>query len=633
MTDPVERADVRLAGVAGGVLVVAVIAAVVRAIAGDWYPVGDNAYFALRASDVLGDHHPLLGTWTSASHSLGFDVNNPGPLLFDVLAPPAWVDPTLLPIGVGALVLASIAAVVGCSARVAGVRGAVVGLFASAALAWTIGPVLLVDPWQPHALLFPFLVALVATVAVWSGSNGSLVVLAVSSSLLVQTHLTFGPTVALLCGSACIAVGVRWIRSGDDRPAILRAVALTALVAVVSWSQPVYEQFTADERGNLSRLAEAAAAERTESIGVKLGIEIAGTLLQPVPAWVPPSFDDDFQQDVDEALTPPAFQTGPSATVAGSALAGTIVLLAALAVWARRSGWGPVVSAAGVTCIAVVATTFTVITLPLQSYGLAPHHVRFLWPVSVLITATLTTVVVGRRLGLRAVAVLAVVLALLALVPRDATVGPEVDDYAGPVMRELAPQLESLQGTGALVYDPDSARVYEPYSTPVVLELDQRGVEVVVEEPGLVRQLGPSREADGSEAGRFYVWEGDLAAEGRPGLERVAFVDGLTEAERDELRALTEVFAERFRSGEVQLTERGRRAVTNGRLPDVQQLLEETEEPLAAIGVGTILLGLERGQLTVTGDAGDAERLALLHARATRGTVGVWVEWSTVSDG
>ena len=51
----------------------------VRSLHRGRYPVGDNGYFALRARDVFTDHHPLLGTWTSASLSVGGKPRRPGP--------------------------------------------------------------------------------------------------------------------------------------------------------------------------------------------------------------------------------------------------------------------------------------------------------------------------------------------------------------------------------------------------------------------------------------------------------------------------------------------------------------------------------------------------------------------------
>ena len=104
-----ELAPVVVAGIAA---VTPFVVATVRAIRDGWYPIGDNAFFALRARDVLTEHHPLLGTWTSASLSVGRNLNNPGPLLFDLLAVPAKADPAAgLAIGVAAVNVAAIAVI------------------------------------------------------------------------------------------------------------------------------------------------------------------------------------------------------------------------------------------------------------------------------------------------------------------------------------------------------------------------------------------------------------------------------------------------------------------------------------------------------------------------------------------
>ena len=54
-------------------------------------PIGDDSFFSIRAWDVFTEHPPLLGTWTSASQSVGTNINNPGPLFFDLLAVPVRV--------------------------------------------------------------------------------------------------------------------------------------------------------------------------------------------------------------------------------------------------------------------------------------------------------------------------------------------------------------------------------------------------------------------------------------------------------------------------------------------------------------------------------------------------------------
>ncbi|HET6664606.1 MAG TPA: hypothetical protein VFG94_10125, partial [Acidimicrobiales bacterium] len=89
-----------------------VIVATVRAITGDWRAIGDNAYFSIRAADVFTEHHPLLGSWTSASIAIGVDLNNAGPLLFDVLAIPVRIGGPDVGLAVG-VALVNIASILG----------------------------------------------------------------------------------------------------------------------------------------------------------------------------------------------------------------------------------------------------------------------------------------------------------------------------------------------------------------------------------------------------------------------------------------------------------------------------------------------------------------------------------------
>ena len=68
-----------------------IVVAVLRAVTGDWYPVGDDGLLALRVDDVASSHHPWLGSWTSASLTLGEDVNNPGAWYAYLAAPPVAI--------------------------------------------------------------------------------------------------------------------------------------------------------------------------------------------------------------------------------------------------------------------------------------------------------------------------------------------------------------------------------------------------------------------------------------------------------------------------------------------------------------------------------------------------------------
>src|SRR4051812_47213783 len=95
-----QEPSVRWRWVARGVMLLPIVFAVVRAIAHHWFPVGDSALLAVRADDVGTTHHPLLGSWTSASYAFGIDLNNPGPLYHDLAAPFMWMFGRAFGIGV-----------------------------------------------------------------------------------------------------------------------------------------------------------------------------------------------------------------------------------------------------------------------------------------------------------------------------------------------------------------------------------------------------------------------------------------------------------------------------------------------------------------------------------------------------
>ena len=74
--------------IAAAAISLVIVFSTIRGLLRGYESIGDNALLELRGFDVLRANHPWLGTWTSASLSSGVDMNNPGPLLFDVMALP-----------------------------------------------------------------------------------------------------------------------------------------------------------------------------------------------------------------------------------------------------------------------------------------------------------------------------------------------------------------------------------------------------------------------------------------------------------------------------------------------------------------------------------------------------------------
>ena len=77
----------RIGTIATAVAILPILIATIGAVTRGWVALGDNGLLLVRTEDVLTSHHPLLGTWTSASMAAGRAINNPGPLWFDLLAP------------------------------------------------------------------------------------------------------------------------------------------------------------------------------------------------------------------------------------------------------------------------------------------------------------------------------------------------------------------------------------------------------------------------------------------------------------------------------------------------------------------------------------------------------------------
>jgi hypothetical protein len=218
----------------------------------------------------------------------------------------------------------------------------------------------------------------------------------------------------------------------------------------------------------------------------------------------------------------------------------TLVVAAAWRCWTQRDR--PLGSGVAVAVIALATGYVTVALLPVsQVLGVAAHQVRPVWPIVLFATA----VVVATLLrtvphGERALPVLVAVLVLLALPAHNPRTGPSTDEWAIPIVRDLVDQMDEVDDAGLVLVDLSVIRFAEPYSTPVLLELQRRGVEFVVDDQIAVGQLGPRREHEAGDPvdRELRIVDGVAALEPEPGWERIAFVAGLEEAEQRELDAL-----------------------------------------------------------------------------------------------
>jgi hypothetical protein len=599
------------------IAIVPVVVATIRAIATHWVPISDNAYFGIRPWDVFTQHPPLLGTWTSASLSVGTNINNPGPLFFDVLAPAVRIFGPINGPAIGTALL-NIAAIVGIALVAYRRGGAVLGTAAmmlTAALAWSMGNELLFDPWQPHSMVLPFLAFLMCA---WALSCGDIVMLPwglAIGSLLVQTHLTFVYLVTLLSIWAVVASVITHRRDRADarapaapapkgaapgpaapsdpvRPRLKIVLAITLVVFVVCWAQPVWEELTGVGEGNITRLVKTAGNSGAESIGLDRGARLVSTVLTAPPFWLRPSFNDAFTPAAGGAKAGPGgigVADLPSIGVTALCFLGLALVLALCAWDARRRRDRDALRALVTAGLGILAGLYTAGQIPQSVFGVAPHQFRWLWPVSAFTTFAILITVVGavlRRTENRSrpgltVGFLAVtaLVALLTIPNYDTNSGPNYQADAMPVQRDLNRQLAKAKIDGPLLYDYGGITFAEPYSVAIMSELQQKGIPFVVNVPYLVRQLGPSRGYNGHNAKQriFYRW-GDEARDPQPGGRKVAVHHALNPKDDRELTRLKTQILEALQGGQL-FTESGQDAITAKKYPVLHRVLEGESPP------------------------------------------------------
>ncbi len=617
---------------------VPIVVATVRAIRREWIPVGDDAFFVIRARDVFNQHRPLLGTWTSASRTVGLDVNNPGPLLFDALAPFVVLGGAEIGVAIGAAVINALA--VGGIAFVAYRRGGpllgALAMVVTAALCWTMGSELLYDPWQPHTLVLPFLLLLMLVWSLGCGDVYALPWVVGVASLVVQTHLSYALLVPalVLWGGAALAFSL-W-RARRRRPAAwprqrrraLRSLAISLGVLALCWIQPVIEQFTSDGRGNLSRLVETSRDSGVATAGFGYATKAVASVLSLAPFWLRPSFDETFFDE--DVWHPP----GLGIAAASLALLAVVLGVALVVAWRRRDR-----TAAFALATAVVATVIgfaTVARAPVTIFGsLTPHSSRWLWALGAFMlfgvaAAGLRAVPVARRSAVVVVlTVLVGVIAVVNLPTADSANGPQSQLWAIPGTRAINAQLPNFDGDAPLLIDGLFLKLFDPYGTAVAAELQRRDIPFVVENGGLVRQFGPERRYDGTNARSELLLEtGDAARAGVPGGRRVALYEALSPSEQDRLATLRNTLTTAFeRDGAVRLTAAGEDALAAGALPVLEgQRAAGTFDPAALVASGEVRDMVEQDLITV----GSQDRAAFREYAALQRvwddqTVGIFV--------
>ena len=592
---------------------VPLVAAAVRAAASGWIPVGENAVISLRAADVGTANHPWLGTASSVSVSTGASANHPGPLLFDLLALPVKLLGPRWGLVVGVLLLHLVAAHVTVVAlrSVGGRAGAWAAAAMVVGLSWLLGPQLVLDPWNPHVLLLPMLAMLASATAVAAGEAAFAPWMVLAGSLVLQVHLSLIIVVPVVVLAAS-GWAVRFHRTGSAR-----SWAWAAALAGVVWFQPLWQQLFGPGRGNLSALVHGT--DGGPRVGLTLGARLVADVVAVPPFWLRPSFTDTLSDMPLRAADGGALPTPGWLVAAAPALvllAVALGLLGCAAVLAHRRGHTGPAAACGLAICGLAAAVVSAAAIPADGYGVAPHQLRFLWPLALWWPGALAWAAWAlwgvRRARARrwarpsiAVAVVLGVLASLPGYPQPVGVARGTPSMAD--VRRVQDQISSARVPETLLEE-GGLWIGEPYTIPVLQALWRNDQPVVVDASGAV-QFGSAREVGAVPPDMvLYLRAGAAALSCAPGVARLALVSPLGPDDRSEFDLLQRDVLHRVAaaSGEAEdraLLDRlaagdgaalvsagadGAAAVGNAGGSDLSALLAEYDAARAALGIDTV---------------------------------------------
>lgn len=565
-----------------------IVVTVGRAVASGWIPIFDAGYFTVRSRDVLTEHHPWLGAWSSGSETLDETVRNLGPLQLDLLAPFTKLDPYWgTATGVGVVAVASVVAVWWSARRVLGPFGGCAAMLATLALEAAVGSQVFIDPRQQVYLLLPFWALLWLTWATAVGEGAAVPLLVAAASLVAQTHFTFLLQTLMLVGTG-LGLFVASNRRRWRESAATRWLLVGLGVALACWAQPFWDQAFGD--GNLFTVF----AERggNPGVGIRTGSQIvAATALGPPRWWFGGSMGD-FELPADIVSPERAWLT----------LAAWSALLAGSTVVAWCRGRRPFAILGAVAAAALLAALVAGAQIPPSAFSLSPQNYFWMWPTAVFLTTAVAIVALvaaagaNRRpiltmgvVGLAVAAVVAVVasrpVAHFSTVASERTAGERV---GRPVLEQLAEGLRRHRVTAPVVVD-HSRGSFGSYLRYVFLAELQRSAIEFTFRPGDrdLDRFGHRRCDDGRALDRIVLADagGDPAV--RPGEVTLAHVDAFGPDDEAELAELDRRFGDWLRDGTLELDLPALQFLAGGEVPGLDPVLSAPGLP--ATGLATTL--------------------------------------------
>jgi hypothetical protein len=518
--------------VAGALLIPLALALIVGLWGAHWYSTGDQALEVLRIHDVGTAHTPLVGVPSR------FGWNHPGPLLFWVLAPfYRLFGETGILAGMAVVNLVALAAAIWLAARVGGRTLAALVALACGVLVHALTLSLLVDPWNPWAAVLPFVVCVLAGVAVALGDMVALPILVASGSFALQAHVGYAPVVLIVVIASGLARAAhlvqrrrRAVRAGPLSRGAKRLLILSLALLVVLWLPPVIQQFTGHP-GNFTELARYFSDPHEAAAGWTAAAGIAARQLAPLGPWIS------------------GRETDPSGLLASAAIAPAmafVLIVAVLAGLARRAGAR---RPAAFTAFVVVLDLAGIVATSRVTGLLAGYLVRWWWPLAMFTAIagawSLTTIAAPllRRVRQPALAVgcAAVLAAAVVAAVAGSPLSVPVAGASATTARLVGDVASKLDPSGTYVVKSVDTVGFGAVAVGVTTQLMLEGHDVAAQ-PDLAQAYGSWRVRRADQAtGTIYVVnvENQLAGWTPPvGAEVIAHVDPLTPEERDEAVAI-----------------------------------------------------------------------------------------------
>ena len=504
-----------------------VVGAVISLLGRHWYAGGDQALELLRISDVGGSHTPLLGAWSRWGWA------HPGPLLFWLLAPfyrvfgQTGVLTGMAVVNLVCMIAAVLLAYRRSGARLAVLVGLMVALLAHGSHARVV------DPWNPWAAFFPFILFLLL---VWSVLCDDVVMLPVAvaiGSFLVQTHAGYLPLVAGLLVLAAVSLG--FPGTGDTK--VFRRyqengrwLAIAAAVGVVVWLPAIAEQLSGGD--NVRNMLSYLRHPSEPAVGWDLAFTAMGGQLRPNGAWI-----TGHDSSAIGFLSPSSAWPG-TLTLAAVALAGAFA-------WRRGHH-----DAARLALVGLVATGLALVASARITGPPVPYVLQWWRGVAALATLSIVwSVVTDLRTPRARGAVSAVALiglaATAAVMLRDLPVALPEEQVSRTIEAIGAPTAAALRNDERYLVRAVDPTLWGAAWTGLYFDLERRGFDVFVDRSDVSSlQYGEWREATPIEVDamvmivalpdlEFGTWRP------LPASRLVASYDPLTAAQRARVRELT----------------------------------------------------------------------------------------------